>query len=109
MWNDTDIALAYLITFRTYGTWLHGDLRGSVDRTTNIYNTPRIAHRPARSDFERSLLKYEPVLLNAASRRSVELAIQETCEFRQWHLHAMNVRTNHGHCVVSSGLDKPAL
>ena len=23
--------LAYLITFNTYGTWLHGDRRGSVD------------------------------------------------------------------------------
>src|SRR6185369_556860 len=30
MWNDTDIPLAYLITFRSYGTWLHGDDRGSI-------------------------------------------------------------------------------
>jgi len=29
MWNDTDIALAHLITFRCHGTWLHGDERGS--------------------------------------------------------------------------------
>jgi len=28
-WNDTDIALAHLITFRCHGTWLHGDERGS--------------------------------------------------------------------------------
>jgi hypothetical protein len=27
-----DIPLAYLISFRAYGTWLHGDRRGSVDR-----------------------------------------------------------------------------
>ena len=26
-WNDTDIPLGYLITFRTYGTWLPGDER----------------------------------------------------------------------------------
>jgi len=29
MWNDTDLPLGYLITFRCYGTWLHGDERGS--------------------------------------------------------------------------------
>ena len=29
-WNDTGIPLAYLITFRCYGTWLHGDARGWV-------------------------------------------------------------------------------
>ena len=38
MWNDTDIPLAYLITFRSYGTWLHGDKRGSVDRFHNHYS-----------------------------------------------------------------------
>src|SRR5438093_13756827 len=31
MWNDTDLPLGYLITFRCYGTWLHGDERGSID------------------------------------------------------------------------------
>ena len=28
----TKIPLAYFITFRCYGTWLHGDSRSSVDR-----------------------------------------------------------------------------
>ena len=42
MWNDTDIALAYLITFRSYGTWLHGDDRGSIDRFHNRYKSPYI-------------------------------------------------------------------
>ena len=37
-----DIPLAYLISFRAYGTWLHGDRRGSVDRFHNRYGTPRI-------------------------------------------------------------------
>ena len=30
--NDSDTALAYFISFRSYGTWLHGDQRGSIDR-----------------------------------------------------------------------------
>ena len=32
--------LAYFITFRAYGTWLHGDERGAVDRRHNDYGTP---------------------------------------------------------------------
>jgi hypothetical protein len=36
------IPLAYLITFRSYGTWLHGDPRGSVDRFHNVYGKPRL-------------------------------------------------------------------
>src|SRR5687767_4505235 len=35
MWNDTDVPLGYLITFRCYGTWLQGDTRGSIDRFHN--------------------------------------------------------------------------
>jgi hypothetical protein len=42
MWNDTDTPLAYLITFRCHGTWLHGDERGSVDRFHNRYKSPCI-------------------------------------------------------------------
>src|SRR5207253_10119374 len=30
MWNDTDTPLAHMITFRCYGTWLHGDVRGDI-------------------------------------------------------------------------------
>ena len=40
--NNQRIPLAYLITFRSYGTWLHGDERGSVDRFHNVYGTPRL-------------------------------------------------------------------
>jgi hypothetical protein len=40
MWNDTDLPLGYLITFRCYGTWLHGDERGSIDRFHNRYSPP---------------------------------------------------------------------
>ncbi|HUT29941.1 MAG TPA: hypothetical protein VMX13_09125 [Sedimentisphaerales bacterium] len=35
--------LAYLITFSTYGAWLHGDNRGSVDKNHNSYGSLFIA------------------------------------------------------------------
>ena len=41
------IPLGYLITFRAYGTWLHGDRRRSVDRFHNQYGTPDIPQTSA--------------------------------------------------------------
>jgi REP element-mobilizing transposase RayT len=107
MWNDTDIPLAYLITFRCYGRWLHGDPRGSVDREHNQYKTPYAAANENRYRHNRRLLKSQPVLLDAPRRASVETAIRDTCTHRRWILHAMNVRTNHVHVVVSIGAKKP--
>ena len=106
MWNDTEIALAYLITFRCYGTWLHGDIRGSVDRNHNVFGAPRIEHEPARNDYVRTIIKHEPVRLDSKRRQAVERAVRETCEKRTWHLHAINVRTNHAHVVVAIGTKK---
>ena len=107
MWNDTDIPLGYLITFRCYGTWLHGDERGSIDRFHNRYKSEYLPRSDRRKDLNRSLLKYEPVALNAAQRESVDSAIREVCKHRRWFLHALNVRTNHVHSVVSIGSIKP--
>jgi hypothetical protein len=46
-WDDNEFPLAYLITVRTFGTWLHGDERSSVDEHNdlNIYGTPRWPRR----------------------------------------------------------------
>ena len=48
-------------------------------------------------------MKGEEVKLNAERRNCVEEAVRETCNFRNWHLRAINVRTNHVHLVVSIG------
>jgi len=107
VWNDRDIPLAYLITFRCYGTWLHGDERGSVDRDHHRYKSPYASPNPKRQKHNNNLLKSEPVLLNSNQRASVEKAIRETCVHRKWILHACSVRTNHVHSVVSIGPKKP--
>jgi REP element-mobilizing transposase RayT len=106
MWNDTDIPLAYLITFRCYGTWLHGDERGSIDRFHNRHKSPYI--KPNRHWQRQSLrvLKSSAVSLNASQRNSVETAVRETCKIRNWLLRAINVRTNHVHTVISIGVAK---
>lgn len=107
-WNDSGVPPAYFITFRCYGTWLHGDERGSVDRDHNSHGSPRCPHRELRKDYAQGLLKQPPVLLDASRRRSVEAAIRETCEIRNWILFAINIRTNHGHSVVKASGKKPS-
>jgi hypothetical protein len=101
MWNDTDTPLAHLITFRCYGTWLHGDERGSIDRSHNQYGSPYIAHNKKWELHNTQSLRQEPVTLDSTQRTSVEQAIRTTCDLRQWCLRAINVRTNHIHIVVS--------
>src|SRR2546423_1173612 len=103
MWNDTDSPLAFLITFRSYGTWLHGDERGSVSRFRNQYKSRRLPPEKKWLEMNTKRLRDEPVILDAAQRQRVEVAARETCEFRKWFLHAINVRTNHVHVVVSIG------
>src|SRR5205823_11474762 len=102
-----DIPLAHLITFRCYGTWLHGDQRGSIDRFQNRYKSPYIHGNERWHRYNTQSLASEALLLDASQRKSVERAIRETCQFRKWHLHAVNVRTNHVHAVVSIGPIKP--
>ena len=102
MWNDTNAPLGFLISFRGYGTWLHGDGRGSIDRDHNQYRDPYLPPNAAWRDFNRKKLKTIPFLLGAKERQSVEKAIRETCSIRRWNLHAVNVRTNHVHTVVTA-------
>ena len=102
MWNNTDTPLAYFISFRSYGTWLHGDERGSIDRFNNRYGTPYLLPNKPWNRHNRKQLKRDPFILGPRARGSVERAILETCNMRKWYLHAFNVRTNHVHTVVTA-------
>src|SRR5262252_2450257 len=107
MWKDTDIPLTYLITFRSYGSWLHGDERGSIDREHRRYGGPYAELNEKRRRYNFETLKSEPVVLSGTQRASVEHAIRDTCTRRKWYLHACNVTTNHAHSVVAIGTKKP--
>jgi REP element-mobilizing transposase RayT len=102
MWNDTDTPLAYFISFRTYGTWLHGDKRGSIDRFNNQYRSPYIPPNENWHRYNTRKLKRPPFTMNADQRTSVEAAIRDTSKRREWSLLAINVRTNHVHTVVTA-------
>ena len=96
---------AYLLTFRTYGTWLHGDARGSQHHRETAYGTPLLAPSDRWQAAERSLMRQPPVLLDRAARDVVERVASEVCAHRGWMLQAANARTNHVHAVVSAPRD----
>jgi hypothetical protein len=102
-WDDNDYPLAFLITIRTHGTWLHGDQRSSVDRHGRSgYGSERIGLDPVFSVTMDRNMSSEPVILDGQQRAIVDAAIREVCAIRHFRLFAIHVRTNHGHVVVGA-------
>ncbi len=102
--------LAYFLSWHTYGTWLHGDERGSVDRDHNRYETPFVDASSNRKQFMQAEQKHPSLSLNQEQREQVFLALRETCDFRSWKLIALHVRTTHVHVVVAAaGPPEPVL
>jgi REP element-mobilizing transposase RayT len=107
MHDSTTMPLAYLITFTTYGTWLHGTDKGlgSVDRDHNIFGTPFVAPDVIRKQRAADLMTGPPFTLGPPDRDIVRDAIVALCKEKSWRLRALHVRTNHIHAVVSADRD----
>ncbi len=99
---------AYLLTWTTYGSWLPGDQRGSVDSWHNAYGQPVAPADMRRQAANAAKCSQSPFHLTDAARQLVRAAIVEHCEFRQWELVSVNVRSNHVHVVVRSALSPAA-
>jgi len=101
IYEENAFPVAYLLTFRTFGTWLHGDSRGSMGKSENNHHgEARIApNRPLREKMQEQM-QANPVFLDETRRLLVTEAITEVCLVRFYELRALNVRTNHVHCVV---------
>ncbi len=101
------MALAYFITFTTYGTWLPGGGKGkgSVDAEHNAYGTAFVAPDTERERGARVAMVQPPYVMSAAERQIVCRAIVELAKDRDWKLWALHVRTNHVHAVVSAERD----
>jgi REP element-mobilizing transposase RayT len=92
--------IAYHITWRTHGSWLPGDSRGWVKH--NILGIQEAS--PSLETHARSLMKHEATSLTQVQRDIVDATIREHCRIRKWVLHAVNVRSNHVHLVVSADI-----
>lgn len=103
LYEENEFPLAYLLTFRTFGTWLHGDIRRSVGRTRK---GPKVRKQiPPNVPLEEAMraeMNAPPVILTRSQRSSVEGTVREVCENRGYGFHAVNARTNHVHSVVSA-------
>jgi len=97
--------LAYFITFSTYGTWLHGQAAGSVDRAHNQPGAPFLPPDDEMRAEVRYRMTQEPYRMDAPRRAVVLNAILEDCRFRGWTVHALHVRSNHVHLVVAANRD----
>jgi len=105
IWEENPFPLAYLLTFRTFGTWLHGDERTSVKRDGwNVYGRARVASNDRMERWMLEEMKQPPFVLSTPMRSVVEASVRELCERRGYGLGAVNVRTNHVHAVVSAAL-----
>jgi REP element-mobilizing transposase RayT len=90
----------YFITFSTYGTRLHGDARGTVDRLHNRIGDPTVTPNEGWVRQSRAVMVEEPYTLDRARRPVVLTAICQHAGYRGWELLAAHVRTNHVHIVV---------
>ncbi len=103
IYEENAFPIAYLLTFRTFGTWLHGDQRGSYSRPQRHRSKYISSNVPLREKMEKEI-KQEVVILNHHERTLVHEAIVEVCQFRAYDLRALNVRSNHAHAVVSKSI-----
>jgi REP element-mobilizing transposase RayT len=92
--------VTYLITFTCYGSHLHGDEAGSVDRRHNLVGSPAVEPNPKRILAERGVMRQLPYAMDQRCREAVLASIVDRCSKRGWNLFAVHVRTNHVHVVV---------
>ncbi len=90
--------LAYFISWTTKGSWLHGDSRGWVERGKPGIKTAD----PERRRRELRTMEADPVFLEPRQRTIAAETIRSHCDVRRWRLHALNVRSNHVHVVVTA-------
>ena len=90
--------LAYFLTWTTYGTWLPGDERGwNRKDEAGLQMT-----NPLFLEMAQARMTELAFRLSRSDREIVERTIRKHCQIRHWTLHAVNVRTNHVHVVVTA-------
>jgi hypothetical protein len=93
---------AYLLTFSCYGSWLHGDERGSVDRNHRMHGMPLLEPASGLHQHEAVSMGETAYSLTALTCPVVLEALSEVCQHRGWELLAAHVRTQHVHAVIKA-------
>lgn len=98
--------LAFFFTVSAYGARLPGDPRGTSLRRFNA--TPFSAPEPAnalREQTARAAMKNPSPAFGRMEREVIAASLLEACLHYGWSLHAVNVRTNHVHAVLTTARD----
>ena len=96
---------AYHIIFGTYGTRLHGDERGTVDRSINQFGDPIVGMDKEWQQIECSLLRFPMRELIVEQRLFVEQTVPVICERGGWKLVETAAAADHVHNVVSADVE----
>ena len=96
---------AYHITWGTYGTRLHGDPRGTVDRKHNAYDTPVLGFDQHRWEREKSNLKFPPVTFTRPQMVLVESLLPTICARGGWTHRTGAAGPDHVHEILTSPHD----
>ena len=96
------MALAYFITFTTYGTWLHGSEKGlgSVYWEHSEYGAEFVEPDAVREMEARGAMSQSVYTMDARRREVVRDAVVALAQEKGWRLLAMHVRSNHVHVVI---------
>ena len=95
--------LAYFLTWTTYGSWLHGDRHGWVNKLNACPGAEYNAPCRGLENSARRRMKFPKSKLTPEQKRIVEKYITEVCQFRRWELLVVSCRSNHVHIVVKCG------
>jgi REP element-mobilizing transposase RayT len=101
---NNDTPLAYFITWTIYGVHLQGDLTGWRKRREGERSP-----QPLLESWHAERLNHSIELLHVLERNAVEYACRCHSNQRQWHLWAVNARSNHVHVVVTATAHKGAV
>jgi REP element-mobilizing transposase RayT len=91
----------FTFTFTCYGTHLHRDESGSVDKLDNVPGMRLADPDPCRLIASVGRMKQGPYALDARKREAVLTSIREVCATKSWNLLAAHVRSSHVYVVVS--------
>ncbi|MCH8042307.1 MAG: transposase [Planctomycetes bacterium] len=105
----SELPLAYHITFGTYGTRLHGDPKGTVDRTHNRPGDPILGQNDAWMREEQSRMRFAAIFLTDQQRQFVEGVFPELCVECQWQYHVVAVAPDHVHALLTTRFDAKAV
>src|SRR5580698_7900688 len=110
--------MTYLITFSCYGSHIHGDESGSVDRNHTLFGGRGLDSNPHRTFAETHQMDQPSYIMDAARRDAVLAAIVERCSSRGWTFRRawtgiqperiMNdLKSYTSRCLNQLGLDEP--